>query len=85
MKEQLDPDACSEIVVENTPKPGRYRGPDQFLLDLGILGDNEAEVHRAGIIQDLTRLGAQIDGKKISSGPAVTVGDCTASVLDNAH
>jgi hypothetical protein len=82
--EPLDPDAATTIVVNNTPHPDKFRGPDQLLKDLGIIGDIEAEAHKAGIIKDLAPLGFTIDAGDIKSGPAVNVGDCTASVLDNA-
>jgi hypothetical protein len=83
--ETLDPDECTDIVVNDTPHPDKFRGPDQLLKDLGIIGDIEVEVHKAGIIKDLAKLGFSIDASDISSGPAVNVGDCTASVLDNAE
>jgi hypothetical protein len=82
--ETLDPHACTKAVVNNTPHPDKFRGPDQLLKDLGILGDFEVEVHKAGIIKDIAALGFSIDGSDISSGPAVNVGDCSASVLGNA-
>jgi hypothetical protein len=82
--EPLDPGTCTNIVVNDTPHPDKFRGPDQLLKDLGIIGDTEAEVHKSGIIKDVTDLGFSIDASDISSGPAVNVGDCTASVLDNA-
>ena len=82
--DQLDPDSCTEIVVNNTPHPAKFRGPDQLLKDLGIVADIEAGVHKAGIIRELEKLGISIDESDILSGPAVKVGDCTASVLDSA-
>jgi len=80
----LDPDTCTEIVVNHTPFPDKSRGPDQLLKDLGILGDTEVELHKGGIIRDLRDRGLHIDGSDISSGPAVSVGDCAASVCANA-
>jgi len=83
-KKELDPDTCQDIVVDETPKPGKFRGPDQLLKDLGIIGDIEAEVHKAGIIKKLDGIGFAIEATDISSGPAINVGDCTASVLAHA-
>ncbi len=80
----LTPDICTTIVVQTTPHPNKFHGPDQLLKDLGILGSPEAEIHKAGIIRELAKLGHAIDASDISSGPAVEVGDCSASVLANA-
>ncbi|HTR39292.1 MAG TPA: hypothetical protein VMH80_25625 [Bryobacteraceae bacterium] len=82
--EALTPDLCTTIVVETTPHPNKFHGPDQLLKDLGITGDPEVEVHKAGIIQELANLGHTIDAADISSGPAVEVGDCSFSVFSNA-
>lgn len=81
---ELDSETCAEIVVNNTPKPERYRGTQQPLRDLGVVGLDEVETHHAGIIADLDRLGFHIDAGDITSGPTVNVGDCAASVMGNA-
>ena len=41
--------------MNDTPHPKKFRGPDQLLKDLGIIGDIEVEVHKAGIIKDLAK------------------------------
>jgi hypothetical protein len=77
---------CQAIVVNRTPFKDRFKGdPDQLLKDLGIFGDNEVQVHRAGIVQDVEALGFSIDPGDIDSGPAVSVADCRDSVHDNAQ
>jgi len=82
--EALTPDLCTTIVVETTPHPNKFHGPDQLLKDLGITGDPAAQVHKAGIISELAKIGHTIDAADISTGPAVEVGDCSFSVLSNA-
>ena len=84
MAEELGVQASIKIVVNNTPDPNSYRGPDQLLKDLGVIGDNETETHKAGIIKDVEARGLTIDASDITSGPAVNVGDCAASVIANA-
>jgi hypothetical protein len=80
----LDPDTCTAIVVANTPRPANFRGPDQLLRDLGV-NDGNVDIHKSGIIQALSQIGFGIDASDISSGPSVSVGDCSQSVHDNAH
>jgi hypothetical protein len=81
---QLDPDITQSIVVNATVFPRRFRGPEQLLRELGVVGDIETEAHKSSIIDALDRVGLTIDAADINSGPTVSVGDCTASVVDNA-
>ena len=83
-KPALSSATCQAIVVKNTPFPDQFKDPDQLLKDLGVFGDAEAEVHRAGIVRDVQALGYTIDPGDIDSGPAVAVADCRDSVHDNA-
>ena len=83
-KQDLDIETCTDIVVAATPHRDRFKDPDQLLKTLGILGDNEVEVHKAAIIAALAKLNFGIDTTDISSGPATAVGDCAQSVLANA-
>jgi len=83
-KEDLDIEKCTDIVVDATPHPDGFKDPDQLLKELGILGDNEVEVHKAAIIAALAKRQFSIDATEITSGPAIPVGDCAHSVLDNA-
>jgi hypothetical protein len=81
----LDPDTCTEIVVDHTPKPGNFRGADQLLRELGIMGPDEVEAHQAAIIADVAQRGFTIDATDISSGPSISIGTCSQSVHDNAQ
>jgi hypothetical protein len=81
----LTPQDAQDIVVNNTPRPDKFNGPDQLLKDLGILGDPQVVGHKAGIISDLSDRGLSIDRNTIKSGPGVAVADSRDSVLDNAN
>lgn len=80
----LDPATVQRIVVEATPEPDRFSGPDQPLLQLGVIDDTQASLHRARIQGRLGEIGWHIKRVDIGSGPTVSVGDCTDSVLDHA-
>jgi hypothetical protein len=84
-REPLTAILCQSIIVETTPNPGRSTGdPEQQLLQLGIVDDARAGVHRVAIREDLQRRGYDIRPVDIVTGPAVSVGDARDAVFDNA-
>jgi hypothetical protein len=81
----LTPQEAQDIVVNNTPRPGNFKGPDQLLNQLGIFGPKEVTGHKAGIVADVAKKRMVIDPISIISGPGVDVATCRDSVLANAH
>jgi hypothetical protein len=76
---------AQDIVVNNTPRPNNFNGPNQLLKDLGILGPNQVTGHKAGIVSDLQARNMTIDPNDITSGPGVDVATCRDSVYNNAQ
>jgi hypothetical protein len=81
----LTPGLCQQIVVNTTPEPGRFTDRSQDLFQLGVVDAQQKQVHQARIQAALSKIGYQIAQSDISSGPGVIVGDCSDSVLGNAH
>src|SRR5438477_4820468 len=72
-----------KIVVDTTPHPDDFTDPSQKLRDLGVINNDQAAIHRAKIAKSMKEKNGAIDPNKITSGPSVTVADCTASVFEN--
>ncbi len=72
---------CMQIVVNATPKPGKFTNPGQALQELGVVDTIQTKLHASGIEQGMKAAGGSIDPNKIFSGPSVSVGTCTASVF----
>lgn len=83
--EGLTSPEAQHIVVDNTPLPHNFNGPDQLLHELGIFSDKQVPGHKAGIIRDLRKKKLTIDEAAITSGPGISVAICRDSVLRNAH
>lgn len=83
--EDLTPAEAQHIVVDNTPFPHNFSGPDQLLKELGILGDKQVAGHKAGIVTDIQARNMTIDENDITSGPGVSVAACRDSVFNNAN
>ncbi|HVY93453.1 MAG TPA: hypothetical protein VHA14_11910 [Bryobacteraceae bacterium] len=81
----LTPGLCQQIVIDATPSPGRFTGRTQDLFQLGVVDTIQKQVHQARIQSALAKIGFQIAQGDVSSGPGVSVGDCSDSVLGNAH
>ena len=81
----LTPDLCQKIVVDATPNPGVFTNRSQDLFDLGVVDTVQKQVHQAKIQKALSVIQFQIAQSDITSGPGVTVGDSSDSVLGNAH
>jgi len=77
-------DEAQDIVVNNTPFPEAFTGPDQQLQELGVIGPNETSDHKTGIIKDLKKKHLSIDANDITSGPGIAVRTCRDSVITNA-
>jgi hypothetical protein len=84
-KTPLTPELCQDIVVRNTPRPSNFNAPDQALGELGVIDAEQTKFHKERIRSDLERIQYKINKGEITSGPAVSVSDCSASVQDNAH
>lgn len=82
---ELTPALSQQIVVNATPSPGRFTDRSQDLFQLGVVDTVQKQVHQARIQAALSKIGFQIAQGDISSGPGVIVGDCSDSVLGNAH
>lgn len=81
----LTPDLCQKIVVDATPNPGAFTNRSQDLFDLGVVDGVQKQVHQSKIQKALSVIQYQIAQSDIVSGPGVIVGDCSDSVLGNAH
>ncbi|HKV93141.1 MAG TPA: hypothetical protein VJW20_11400 [Candidatus Angelobacter sp.] len=79
---EVDLATCVKIVIETTPV-GASDDPSQKLRELGVINDDQAEIHRAKIRKRMQAEGGDIDANNISSGPTVTVADCAGSVFEN--
>lgn len=80
----LTPQFCQNVVVRNTPKPQLFKDPSQVLGELGVIDSLQVKFHKAAIKSDLQKNQYSIDVDDISSGAAVAVSDCSASVQNNA-
>ena len=81
----LTPATVQTIVLRTTPaNPSGPVEPDTALRKLGIVDDETAGVHKAGIQRDLNRIGWRIKQAEIKSSPTATVADCRDSVLGHA-
>lgn len=83
-REELTPELAQEIVVDTTPDPQAFDDPDQQLRDLGVLDGPQGSVHAARIQQALNKIHWNIKRSDVNTGPAVSVAECTDSVLDHA-
>jgi hypothetical protein len=81
----LTPDLCQTIVVGATPFPNRFTDRAQDLFDLGVVDPDQAQKHKSKIQSALRKIHYQIAQGDIQSGPGITVGDSSDSVLGNAH
>jgi hypothetical protein len=81
----LTPDLCQGIVVRATPFPDRFTSRDQDLFDLGVVDPDQTQKHKSKIQSALRKIHYQIAQGDIQSGPGITVGDSSDSVLGNAH
>ncbi|MDQ2844667.1 MAG: hypothetical protein M3Y72_27215 [Acidobacteriota bacterium] len=82
----LTPDFCQEVVVRNAPWPKRFNNdPEQDLSELGIVEKDQAAQHKARIQADLHQNQFSIAQGNIRTGPGVSVGDSSDSVLTHAH
>jgi hypothetical protein len=84
-KPVLTAQLCQNIVVQATPSPDDFTGPEQVLAEMGVIDSDQAGFHRDGITKALKARQFKIDPRTIKSGPAVTVSDCSASVESNAQ
>lgn len=80
----ISSDEAQDIVVNNTPFPEAFNGPDQQLQELGVIGPTETSDHKTGIIKDLKKKHLSIDANDITSGPGIAVRTCRDSVIRNA-
>lgn len=83
-KEPLTPEVVQDIVVENTPEHPKDPAPNTQLRTLGIVDDETAATHKAGIRSDIKGLGFTIKQSAIKSSPTTTIAACRNSVLNNA-
>lgn len=82
----LTPDFCQDIVVRKAPWPDKFNGdPDQDLSALGVVDSDQAAQHKARIQSELHKDQFSIAQADVASGPGVSVGDCSDSVLTHAH
>jgi hypothetical protein len=83
-REDLTFQRAQDIVVQATPHPKPITGQDEPLKDFDVLDDTAAAIHAGRIQGALNDIGWHIKRADIETGPVVTVGDCTISVLDHA-
>lgn len=81
----LTPDLCQTIVVKATAEPARFTNRSQDLFDLGVVDTTQQQIHKGRVQTVLSKIGYQIAQSDISSGPGITVGASSDSVLGNAH
>jgi hypothetical protein len=82
---ELTPDLCQGIVVTATPHSERFTNRGQDLFDLGVVDVDQAQKHKSKIQTALRVIQYQIAQGDIQSGPGISVGDSSDSVLANAH
>ena len=77
---------CRTEVIANTDfGTGAFNGDEgQPLKELGVADEGRARAHRLNVSLAMHRHGFRIDEGDVKSGPAVTVGESTDSVKDNA-
>lgn len=82
----LTPSFCQDLVVEATPLSNKFNGdPNQDLSSLGVVDNFQTAKHKAKIQAALHGAGFSIAQADIQSGPGVSVGACSDSVLSHAH
>ena len=81
---ELAPELAQTVVVRSTPNPGRFNGPTQPMRELGVVDDDDADLHRGRIQVALNKLGWHIRRAEIAAGPEVTSAQCAEAVLNYA-
>jgi hypothetical protein len=81
----LTPALCQGVVVTASMHPGHFTKPSQQLVQLGVVDDTRAVIHRANIQKGMKKLEYEIDTRNIKSGPAVTVAQSRDSVFAHAQ
>ena len=82
----LTPSFCQDLIVSSAPFPNKFNGnPNENLFSLGVVDDVQGAQHKARIQSALHKDGFSIAQADIQTGPGVTVGTCSLSVLSHAH
>ena len=81
----LTPTFCQQVVVNAAPLKDFTGDPNQDLSELGVVDADQITRHKAKIQAALRLSQFSIAQADIQTGPGVSVGDCSDSVLGHAH
>lgn len=80
----MTPDLAQPIVIHASPAPQEFTGPEQSLVELGVIDPTQTGLHKANIQDALREMSYAIKQADIKSGPGISVASCRDSVVEHA-